>query len=88
MTEYTYGRPENPLADVIESITGKRPPLDTTGAYSFTDLSQSDQSWLQDWCSDNCEPYWGTGLGVIEAAELIVRLAVENANIPAKDAEE
>jgi hypothetical protein len=88
VSRYTYRRPANPLSEAIEAIIGERPPLETDGAYQFNDLSQSDQSWIQDWCSDRCNPHWGTGLGVIEAAELIVRLAVENANIPAKDAEE
>jgi hypothetical protein len=85
--KYTYEKPVDPLSEAIAAIVGERPPLETVGAYCFNDLSESDQSWLQDWCSDQCKPYWGTGLGVIEAAELIVRLAVENANIPAKEAE-
>ena len=56
MSEYTYDRPDNPLSDAIEAIVGERPPIETRGAYSFTDLSQSDQSWLQDWCSDRTQP--------------------------------
>jgi hypothetical protein len=36
---------------------------------------------LQDWCSDNAQPDWATGLSMIEAAELIVSQALDNDNI-------
>ena len=86
MSRYTYRRPANPLAEAIESVVGEPPPLETVGAYRFNDLSQADQEWIQDWCGCRARPYWATGLAMIEAAELIVEQAVENANIPAKDA--
>lgn len=88
MGKYTYRRPANPLAEAIEVVVGERPPLETVGAYRFNDLSQSDQSWIQDWCGNLARPEWATGLSMIEAAELIVEQAVENTNIPAKDAVE
>ena len=84
--EYTYDRPANPLAEAIEAVVGERPPLETVGAYTFNDLSQSDQDWLQDWCSERARPCWAAGLSMIEAAELIVEQACENANIPRREA--
>jgi len=81
---YTYEKPENPLADAIAAIVGETPPLETVGAYCFNDLSESDQEWLQHWCSERANPYWATGLSMIEAAELIVEQACQNANIARK----
>jgi len=82
--EYTYDTPENPLADAIEAVVGERPPLETSFAYSWNDLSEADKHWLQDWCSERARPEWATGLSMIEAAELIVEQACENANIARK----
>lgn len=82
--EHTYETPENPLADAIEAIVGERPPIETAFAYRWNDLSEADKHWLQDWCSERARPEWATGLSMIEAAELIVEQACENANIARK----
>lgn len=71
----------NPLRDALQAITGVEPPAYTLGAWSAQDLNEEDVVGLQDWCSENARPEWSTGLGVFEAAELMVKLAVENANI-------
>lgn len=88
MSTYTYRRPENPLAEAIEAIVGERPPLETTFAWKWDDLSECDKRWLQDWCSERARPHWATGLSMIEAAELIVEQACENANIGRASTEE
>ena len=78
--------PENPLRDALKVVCGAEPPQfvrgHTTKGYTDQELQE-----LQDWCSVNCKPEWGTGIGALEAAEHIVEVAVENANIPAEDAE-
>jgi len=84
----TYDTPENPLADAIEAIVGERPPLETAFAWKWDDLSEADKHWLQDWCSERARPHWATGLSMIEAAELIVEQACENANIGRASTEE
>jgi hypothetical protein len=76
-------RVENPLTEALEAITGEKPPAYTHGAFSCDDLAEKDVTDLQDWCSLHARPHWSTGIGVLEAAELIVREAVDNANIEA-----
>ncbi len=71
----------SPLAAALLAITGQSPPAFVRDAYSTADLTDPQKTELQDWCSLNANPAWSTGLGVLEAAELIVREAVINANI-------
>ena len=75
-------RVDNPLTEALRAITGAEPPTYTHGAFSCDDLPDCAVFHLQDWCSLHARPDWATGLGVLEAADLIVQLAVENANIP------
>jgi hypothetical protein len=49
--------------------------------YHSHDYTDAENEKLQDWCSMHARPHWATGLGLIEAAELIVQGAVENSNI-------
>ena len=83
-SEPSYYTSKNPLIDTIESIIGKRPLVETVGAYDFDDLTEDEKEEVQNFCSFYARPGWSTGLGIIEAAEIIVKLAVENANIAPK----
>jgi len=74
-------RIENPLADALFAITGILPPAYTNGAFAARDLSEADMLDLQDWCGLHMRPDWSTGIGTLEAAELIVREAIDNGNI-------
>jgi hypothetical protein len=61
-------------------VVGKVPPAYVKG-FGTEGLTDKQVSDLQDWCSLNARPEWATGLSMIEAAELIVRGAIENGNI-------
>ena len=73
--------PEHPnyFREALRAVVGLYPPLvvPPVGAKDMGD----EVIVLQDWCSDNARPRWATGLSMIEAAELIVDQAIENANI-------
>lgn len=69
------------LRAALEQLVGKRCPY-SVPMYSFLELNGSDEvTKIQDWCADNAKPPWATGLSMLEAAELIVSLAIENGNI-------
>ena len=76
-----------PLKLAIAQIVGEMPPFRMYGAKCFADLNEVAQSEIEDWCSNkivNTEyGYWMTGSSIVDAAEVIVRLAVENGNIHA-----
>ena len=72
---------ENPLTDALRAITGVCPPSFVNDAYNSDGLSDKELAMLQDWCSINARPHWTTGESILDAAELIVERAVENANI-------
>ena len=69
----------NYFREALKAIIGKYPPMHVppVGSMEMGDAVVE----LQDWCSDNAQPKWATGLSMIEAAELIVDQAIENANI-------
>lgn len=82
---------EHPFRDAIEVLVGPLPLLTGKGnyplretldrVYSSGELSDADYSRLHDYCSGHRNPAWATGTSMIEAADLIVAQAVENANI-------
>jgi hypothetical protein len=65
--------------EALKAIIGKYPPM-AVPPYGAEPMGD-EVVGLQDWCSDNANPPWATGLSMIEAAELIVQQAIENANI-------
>ena len=69
----------NYFREALKILVGKYPPM-LVPPFSAHDMGD-EVTELQDWCSDNARPAWATGLSMIEAAELIVDQAVENANI-------
>ncbi len=52
--------------------------------YTLADLTDEQLDELQSWCVCNATPGWSTGIGIMEAAELIVSEAVANGNIAPK----
>lgn len=70
---------EHPMREAIEAITGKTPPDYIKGAGE--ELTDDQKQDFQGWCLDNAPRDWMTGLGVWEAAEVLVAGAVENGNI-------
>ena len=75
---------KNSFQEALQTIIGKRPPGNLDGINHSKQLSDADFLRLQVWCFDNIRPKWGTGIGAIEAADTIVRNAIENGNIPEK----
>ena len=82
MTMTYYQTPESPLAEALEIITGKHPSelIGLKGIYYCSQLNDDELVALELWCQEN-RPKWTPGYGVLEAAELLVKTAVENANI-------
>lgn len=82
--EHPYGSIQNPLRDALESITGRRAPfkLVPRGSFSSSDPGV-DADGLQSWVIQALPDIvgWSTGVGIIEAADTIVREAVLNGNI-------
>lgn len=75
-----YSTPEHPFREALQFVVGKEPPAYVKG-FGIEGLTDSQLTELQDWCSLNARPEWATGLSMIEAAELIVKGAIENGNI-------
>lgn len=73
--------PKNPIRDVLQQMTGCRPPKYVRG-YSLSNLSDKESTALQDWAVNKVQPTWLTGIGLLEAAEQQVEEAVFNGNIP------
>ena len=78
---FLLGTPEDPIRDVLRSMTGKEPPNFVRG-YSFDGLTDKETMDLQDWASNSVPLGWLTGIGLLEAAESQVGEAVSNGNIP------
>jgi hypothetical protein len=72
--------PINYFKEALESLTGKNLPM-RVPRFKASRMSDENQYKLQEWCVDNAQPPWATGLSMIEAAELIVQGAIENGNI-------
>jgi hypothetical protein len=73
--------PERPnyFREALKAIIGRYPPI-LVPPYGTSEMGDEVID-LQDWCSDNAQPSWATGLSMIEAAELIVIQALDNDNI-------
>jgi len=71
---------KNPLYDALWGLTGARPPAYVRGLSCCQELGDHVLK-LQDWCILHARPEWSTGIGLLEAAEHIVREAVANGNI-------
>jgi len=75
----------DPLKLAIAQIVQKVPPFNFEGARSFSSLPEDVQALIEDWCSnavvDTAHGYWFTGSSVVDAAELLVNLAIESGNL-------
>jgi hypothetical protein len=83
----TQGRPKDPIREALRVLCGKAPPHFVRG-YSFRGLTDAQIMALQDWACDHVQPDWATGIGALDAAELIVSEAVSNGNIPGPEERE
>jgi len=73
------------LKEALEAVVGIPCPF-TLPQRSFSELNGSRLvTEIQDWCAIHSRPGWATGLSMMEAAELIVEQAIENANIRIED---
>ncbi len=81
-----YPTPESPFREALAAVVGEEPP-DYVRGFGFHNVPEDKQDELQSWCVQRARPAWATGLSMIEAAELIVAGAVENANIGPDPAE-
>ena len=94
-----YYETASPLRDALAQILGVEPPFpELEGAYTEKDMGDYPgylAGWaeldLAEWCGwVICERpsqpgVFTTGNAIVEAAELIVQRAVENANIPPRE---
>lgn len=89
MEQRWQGKPKEPLRDMLKWLTGKPAPKFVKG-YTYKNLTDEEHMLLQEWAAntlDSTPVWWGTGIGLIEAAEKLVEEAVSNGNIPAEDSE-
>ena|ERR1700748_2929637 len=75
-----YQTSKHPLREALKVLCKKEPPEYVKG-YDIKNLTGFQVMELQDWCSINAHPEWATGLSMLEAAEMIVQSAIDNANI-------
>ena len=78
----------NPLAAAIETIVGRCPMKANpwlVGVSDSIELREQDQEILSDWINivvaESTFIPWSTGVGALDAAEAIVKAAIENGNI-------
>jgi len=80
-----YSDVNEPLKLAIAQIVGTMPPFDFAEAYRFADLPVETQNAIEGWCSVHIASTeygcWMTGSSIVDAAEILVKLAVEGANI-------
>jgi hypothetical protein len=76
----------NYFKEALEAITGKKCPM-RVPRFGSSRMNDENQMKLQDWCVQVAQPPWATGLSMIEAAELIVKGALENGNISRNEPE-
>lgn len=71
----------NPLTEALAMMAMAAPPDFTHGHVDTSKMTDDQVDELQSWCVDHCKLAWSTGIGMLEAAELVVREAINNANI-------
>ncbi len=72
---------KSPFYEALDSITMSTPPDFTKEIFSSMELNDSNFDRLQEWCVNAIGIHWGTGIGVIEAVDMIVDEALSNGNI-------
>ena len=80
---YWTNNVKDPIRLALKAFCNGEPPAFVKGN-STSGLTDAQNHELQTWVNMNLkdELSWSTGIGAIEAAELLVAVAVENANIP------
>lgn len=72
---------KNPLFEVISAMTNVTAPFYLKGKFYSNELEDAEYFFFQEWCAYHAKPYWATGTGIIDAADIIVGEAVKNGNI-------
>lgn len=72
--------PADPFRDAVRLVAGREPPWWVRGWALAPDDADRLQAWFVEGMESTATP-WATGIGAIEAAELIVAAAIENGNI-------
>ncbi len=76
-----WEQPAHPLYEVLLYMVRHPPPEFTKGKMFISELTEEENTRLQDWCSRHVKPEWLTGIGVMDAADSQIREAVANGNI-------
>jgi hypothetical protein len=71
----------DPLTEALAALATEAPPSFTRGHVDTSKMTDDQVESLQSWCVDHCKLVWSTGIGMMEAAELVVREAINNGNI-------
>ncbi len=77
----------DPIRDALKVLCGgKEPPIYVKG-HDLENLTDGERDHLQNWVNMHLagDIFWSTGIGAIEAAELLVTEALGNDNILGKE---
>lgn len=67
--------------DCLLLLCGRLPPDDLIPCESWSALDDARSQRLQDFVSNHVRLPWGTGIGTLEAIDVMVNAAEENANL-------
>lgn len=79
MIDYNIKEFRHRFREAINALTDDWPDMEIVD--DWFDNEAGGGYKLQDFCATNATYYWMTGIGIIEAAMLLVEGAAENANI-------
>lgn len=73
----------DPIRDALKVLCGGKEPPDYVKGHDFKGLTEDQTEKLQDWVNMNLSDtiFWSTGIGALDAAELLVEEALANDNI-------
>jgi len=75
--------PKHPFRDAVSLLCGGETPPEWVVGHSCQDIPEERWHDLSEWMLAHTPLDWSTGIGLVEAAESIVKEAVSNGNIPA-----
>ncbi len=67
--------------DCLQLLCGKLPDDDLIPEVSFSKFDEDKSAELQDFVSDNIKLPWGTGIGTLEAIDIMIDVAESNGNL-------
>ena len=72
----------DPIRTVLKAFCGGKAPPPFVRGYACGKLPDAQHEELIEWLHTNARVYWTIGIAHVEAADLLVQEAVDNANIP------